>query len=525
MVKADKNIEKLKEKIDMIINSDMDIEKAVSKKNVDELVEEISIYHQELEYQNQELRRIQLELEESETKYKRLFNESPAGLAVYDDYGVISMFNKAFSNLLELPSEDIIGSKIQSYIEPVSQDKFYFHNRKVKNNNGLYEDEITIILSSGKKDIKVFSSLWEFKGKNYIKTSFVDISELKKQNRKISNLSYRDQLTRLYNRRFFEEELERIDTERNLPISIIMADVNGLKIINDTFGHQMGDKVLIKAAKILNSNLRSDEIVARIGGDEFAVILPQCSESDSKIITDRIYASIEEVVKDEIYLSMAVGSFVKDNKDQDLRHIMKKAENIMYKNKLFSENSKRSKIIMSMLSTLHEKHPREEKHSKRVSELSYRLGEKCDFKNVNLSMLKTVGLLHDIGKIAIDYSIIDKESSLTDEEYNEIKKHPEIGYRLLKGSLEYEDMARIVLYHHERIDGKGYPEGMRGDKIPVESKIITIVDAYDAMISKRSYRKNPLTKKEAVEELRRCSGTQFDKELVEVFVEKVLKDS
>jgi putative nucleotidyltransferase with HDIG domain len=144
-------------------------------------------------------------------------------------------------------------------------------------------------------------------------------------------------------------------------------------------------------------------------------------------------------------------------------------------------------------------------------------------KDDRLNLLRTAGLLHDIGKIAIDYAIIDKAGALTDEEYLEVKKHPEIGYRILKSSIEYEDIAKTVLYHHERIDGSGYPKGIREDEIPLESKIISIADAYDAMVSLRPYKKRKITKEEAIEELIRCSDTQFDGEIVKVFIEKVIK--
>jgi len=193
----------------------------------------------------------------------------------------------------------------------------------------------------------------------------------------------------------------------------------------------------------------------------------------------------------------------------------------MYTNKIFSEQSKKSEVILTMLSTLHEKHPREEEHSKRVSQLSYDLGKAIDMKGDRLEMLKTAGLLHDIGKIAIDYSIIEKAGKLTENEYEEIKKHPEIGYRILKTSIEYEDISKIVLYHHEKVDGSGYPEGIKEYKIPLESKIICIVDAYDAMVSSRPY-KRKMTKEEAIDELKKYSNTQFDLELVEVFTNKVL---
>ena len=350
-----------------------------------------------------------------------------------------------------------------------------------------------------------------------------DITDKEEKQRQIEYMNLHDHLTGLYNRRFFEEELKRLDVDRNLPLSIITIDVNGLKLINDTLGHAKGDEVLIKSAKVIKNSLRADEITARVGGDEFSSILPKCDAKQVIAITERIVESIEKETEEGIPLSLAIGSHTKTHSSENILDILKKAENKMYANKIFSDQSNKREIILAILYTLHEKHPREEEHSKRVSQLAYDLGKAMKMKGDKLNMLSTAGLLHDIGKIAIDYSIIDKSEKLTSEEYGEVKKHPEIGYRILKNSVEYEDMARLILYHHERVDGNGYPKGVKGDEIPMESKIISIVDAYDAMISTRPYKTKILTKEEAIHELRKCSNAQFDSAIVEVFINEVIQ--
>jgi len=160
-------------------------------------------------------------------------------------------------------------------------------------------------------------------------------------------------------------------------------------------------------------------------------------------------------------------------------------------------------------------------HSRRVSQLCEQMGEALGLNEDKVKELKAVGLLHDIGKIAIDEAILNKNGTLNEEEWVEVRKHPEIGYRILSTVNNMSEMAEFVLSHHERWDGKGYPQGLSGEQIPLESRIIGIADAYDAMVSERSYKKS-LTKEEAIKELTENAGTQFNAECVRVFIEKVL---
>ena len=384
-------------------------------------------------------------------------------------------------------------------------------------------ETVEYLVNAFDKDLEVRASKLENKdGSISILEVIEDITEKKERQREIEYLNLHDHLTGIYNRRFFEKEINRLDIDKNLPISIITLDVNGLKLINDTFGHSKGDQILIKIAKVMKNSVESNEIVARIGGDEFSLILPKCSENKASKIADRIKENIDKESEKGVPFSLAIGFHTKEEAKENISDVLKNAESKMYTNKLFSEKSKKREVILTMLSTLHEKHLREEEHSIRVSQLAYELGKAIQMKGDRLNMLKTAGLLHDIGKIGIDYSIIEKTGRLTEEEYEEIKKHPEIGYRILKTSIEYEGIAKLVLFHHEKLDGTGYPKGIKGEEIPLESKIISIVDAFDAMISARPY-KTKMIIKDAVDELKRCSGSQFDPVLVEVFANKVIK--
>ena len=338
---------------------------------------------------------------------------------------------------------------------------------------------------------------------------------------KLEWVSNTDPLTGLYNRRFYEDELKRLDTERNLPMTIVMADVNGLKLINDSFGHVMGDELLKKVAEVIKKGCRTNDIIARLGGDEFVIILSKTNAFETEKIIKRIKdLSLKEKVG-SIDISISFGYETKNNEEENNQEIFKKAEDHMYKKKLFESPSMRGKTMSAIINTLHEKNKREEAHSHRVSALCKSMGEVLGMPEHDIEELKTVGLLHDIGKIAINENILNKTGNLTDDEWKEIKRHPEIGYRILSTVNDMSDMANYVLYHHERWDGKGYPKGLKGGEIPLVSRIITIADAYDAMTSERSYR-GPLPDELVIAELQRNAGIQFDPELSNVFIEKVL---
>ncbi len=357
----------------------------------------------------------------------------------------------------------------------------------------------------------------------YVVEQLRDITDKKNEQLKIEFLSFHDQLTGLYNRRFYEEELKHLDTERNLPLTLAIMDVNGLKFSNDTFGHAYGDDILRKVAQILKEECQSDDIVARIGGDEFVIILPKTGSEQASLIVDRIRSSINNEKINSINLSVSFGWETKVNKDEEIEKVFKKAEDYMYRNKLSESDSIRHETIKVVMKTLYEKNNREEKHSKRVSEYCEKMGIAFGLGKEDVKELKIVGLMHDIGKITINDDILNKPFMLSDSEWSSIKRHPEIGYRILSSVNEYSNLAKFVLAHHERWDGKGYPKGLMGEEIPLQSRIIAVIDAYDAMTGYRPYRKS-LDKEAAVKEILKNAGTQFDSQLVKIFVEQVLEN-
>ncbi|MGM0410669.1 MAG: sensor domain-containing diguanylate cyclase/phosphohydrolase [Bacillota bacterium] len=344
-----------------------------------------------------------------------------------------------------------------------------------------------------------------------------DITERKKREEKIKYLSYKDRLTDLYNRRFFEEEISRLDTDRQLPISIIMADINGLKIINDSYGHKKGDELLAKTAKILKNSIRKEDILARHGGDEFAILLPKTTKKEAGKIINRIKEKTEITEESSLPVSIGLGKSTKEQRYQNIDNILKQADNNMYKNKLSESKSAKNRIIQNLLNTLGTKSSETKKHALRMTTYAHDLGEKIGLSNSDLNRLSLLATLHDIGKTTISEDILTKPGKLTDEEWEIIKEHPKRGYKIASASEEFAVIAGEILSHHERWDGNGYPNGLKEKEIPYLARIISIIDAYDVMTSERPYSK-AISKKKALTEIKDCAGTQFDPVLAEKFI-------
>lgn len=350
-----------------------------------------------------------------------------------------------------------------------------------------------------------------------------DVTLRIQKQKKIEFISNHDYLTDLYNRRYYFEQFRQHDKLEYYPLGIMMIDVNGLKIINDAFGHAVGDIAIKKIGKVLKDTFEKNDIVSRIGGDEFAVLLPKTSLKELQKYKEQIISTIKDIRVESIELSLAIGFDLKNSLEEDNDDILKFAENHMYRHKSIIGANSRGNAINAILETLTNKYENERMHSERVSYLCKLIGKKLKLKEEDIKGLEQAGLFHDIGKISIPDNIIDKPGKLTDEEYDIIKTHPEIGYQILRAADEYSDLAIHALHHHERWDGKGYPSGLKGNDIPLFSRIIGIADAYEAMTADRPYRKK-LSKEYAISEIMKYSGTQFDPKIAKIFLEKVVTE-
>lgn len=352
----------------------------------------------------------------------------------------------------------------------------------------------------------------------------IDITDLKKKEDEIEYLNYHDLLTGLNNRRSYEKELEKFLQKENLPLAIVMADVNGLKLTNDAFGHLQGDNLLIEVAKVIKSHVRLEDFVARLGGDEFIILMPKSVSTDAEKLVKEINASLAQNPSHNMVVSVSFGWATKKDDNEDYINVYKRAEYRMYRKKLSEKKSKRSHSIKLIFTALQEKSVQEKEHSHRVSRYCLLIGRELGLDYKEILELETAGLMHDIGKIGIEEEILNKKGRLSSDEWRIMKRHSEIGYRILSAANEFSDISTYVLHHHERWDGTGYPHKLKGEDIPLVSRIIAIADAYDAMTSQRCYKKI-LTKKEAVREIIENAGKQFDPYIAKLFVEKVLKQT
>jgi len=341
--------------------------------------------------------------------------------------------------------------------------------------------------------------------------------ELNQKQEIINYNNSHDKLTNLYTRNYMEYYLENNDSNKNLPFSIIMGDMNGLKLVNDTFGHIQGDILIRDMARILTKETRKSDLVARWGGDEFVILLPN---TDTKI-TSRVVKAIKEATEQTdsvtVPLSISLGQVTKTSEIQDLDELFRLVDALMFQDKIKEGRKARSKIIETLENLLSEKDVETREHVDRMKVLVTKLGHELKLPDFYINELSAVAALHDIGKITIPDEILKKSSNLTEDEWETIKRHPEVGYRIAQASDQFSHVSKFILHHHERWDGTGYPEGLKGKEIPFASRVISVVDAYDVMTNIRPYKK-AMSTEPALLELLTCSGTQFDSEIVAVFV-------
>ncbi|MGB5824574.1 MAG: HD domain-containing phosphohydrolase [Proteocatella sp.] len=473
-----------------------------------------------------EKRKIVEELRNNNDRFDQITRQNRSIAWEVDEKGLYTYISNAIQDVLGYMADEVVG-------------KMYFYDffpETVKEN---LKDEVFEIFQSKELFENYFNTTESKSGENiYMSTNGmpildeygilkgyrgfdVDITEKREKQTKIEYLSFHDHLTGLYNRRYVEEMMKRLDIERNLPFAVMVLDVNGLKLINDAFGHEMGDKLLKTVAEIMKSVCRPDDIVGRMGGDEFYILLPKTNEEQAEAIKRKIMEATSEARLSSVIVSLAAGYAVKNEMNQELEIILATADNYMYKEKLKCGKTMRNKTIETVIRNINVIHEQEQIHTERVSKYCEAITRAMNFSEKEILNIKTAGALHDIGKIMIPPELLNRPDKLTVDEFEIIKRHPEIGYQILKSVDEYASIAENVLYHHERWDGTGYPEGLRGNEIPLHSRIIAVADAYEIMTGNYTYGRSK-SRHEVQLEFERCSGTNFDPEIVSVFLDEVL---
>lgn len=500
----------------------------VLSRGIDFMGSKISSHISNLEEKNQELLHTRELISKERSFFQTTLHSMGDGVISIDRTGRVQLLNKVAESLTGWTSEEAYGRPFEEVfplINELSREKSTCPVQKTLENNKINILEAnTILLGKDGTETPIEDSaapILDMEGNlRGVVLVFRDCTEKRKAKADILYLIYHDQLTGIHNRRFFEDALKRLDTEEYWPLSLVMVDVNGLKLTNDAFGHQAGDLLLKIVAKTIKRNCREGDIVSRIGGDEFILLLPQTSFEETGAIIDRLYRQFEQTKLKDVVISVSIGWDTKVSSDQKIMEVYARAEEGMYRRKLIESQSMRNKTIQVILKTLNEANPRERIHSENVSKISRKIGAALNLSQEFLQEIEIAGLLHDIGKIIIDNKVLNKSGKLTQAEYEMVKRHPETGYHILKSADAYTSISDYVLAHHERWDGAGYPRGLEGEEIPLAARIIAVADSYEAMVAERTYRAS-VSHEEAVRELRRCAGSQFDPEIVQVFCEKV----
>lgn len=504
----------LAEKINTLLKTTYGLFKALNEDR-----EELQALNEELEASFSQLVATEQEITRQKMHFESLFRNAQDAIAMFDHEHKLIDTNKAFEELFGYKLSEIIKLDLDDLLayekkmpESTLLTKKVFGGQLVKAEGIRYKKDKTPV-HVAIQGVPMLIDGFIIGGY----AIYTDITDRKEKEAHLTYVSTHDDLTKVYNRPYFEQKLKSLNQNQLLPIGLMMVDVNGLKVINDAFGHGAGDAVLCEVAKRIIKCSNEKDIIARLGGDEFGILVTNAKSEALESLAKSISKACKDISVQGVEISIAIGWAEKIYLTEDIKSTLKIAEDYMNRNKLLKSHSLRGKSVYAIINTLHEKNKREEAHSKRVAELSYRLGKVVGVSAMDLDDLKSMGLLHDIGKIAIDEYILNKPERLTQEEYEEIKKHPEIGHRILSAVNELSEVAEYVLAHHEHWNGKGYPRGLKEEEIPLLSRIIGIVDAYDAMTSDRTYR-SAMSIEEALEELKRFSGIQFDPELVLAFV-------
>lgn len=478
------------------------------------------------------LKRIQAEeaLTNSERELKETVNildnfwiHSPNPISIVRKNGDILKISRACTEIFGLRPEEMEGKNLAEICNPTTLRMLQERFSEIQNNHGPVSYSDKIVLLNGEE--RYYES-WAFPiantaGELELAGIFaLDVTERKASEEQLKVLSLIDTLTGLYNRAFFERQIKELNNIAEYPISIISLDVDGLKIINDTMGHDKGDELLKGLAQILKATLRDSDMLSRVGGDEFIIILPKTERMAAEIILARIKNNIERynIKHTCLPLGVSFGLATAEHPQDDLNQILKKADQDMYHNKFFQKENSHSQIISSLLSALAERDYLTQGHAERLKAWAEKLSIRNNIESHLRAELALLSKVHDIGKVGVPDEILMKPGPLNVEEWEIMRQHCEKGYRIAVLSPDIIQIADLILKHHERWDGSGYPFGLKGEQIPIQCRILAVLDSYDNMVNDKPYRK-ARSLDEARKELVRCSGTEFDPDIVNLFID------
>lgn len=470
-----------------------------------------------------ELKTVAQAYQETSELFEHFFDLSPDLLCITDLQGRLLKSNAAWLPLLGYSPGEMKNSLFFDFVHPPNLEAAVLALNALNRSEAVQGFVLQMKTKNG--DVRFLEWNAQATGAR-IYASARDITDRKATEDQLIYLNFHDALTGLYNRAYFEDALKRLDVPRNLPISVVTVDLNGLKLVNDTFGHQEGDALLKLAASVLKNACRADDIVARVGGDEFTILLPKTDEETVVMITQRIQALAHAARTEFVILSLSMGEATKTADHQVISRILKDSESAMYHNKLLESRWTKNALIESIAAVMENQAHRTMNHCRRVQKLCEAFGTHLGLTPERMRDLSLLALMHDIGIMSVPREIVDKPSPLDSSERQQIQKHSESGYRIAVSSPDFARVADDILSHHERWDGTGYPRGLSGRDIPLLSRIVSLVESYDTMVHDQIYKKK-LSLEKVKKELADGAGTQFDPHLTKLFlsefIEKVAK--
>lgn len=463
--------------------------------------------------------------------FKTLINDE----GHFVDYILVNASNN-FQDVTNIKAEQILGKKISEIVLEYENDIFgikdIYYNMipKTRRKFEKHIDEldrwylISIFSDDSDSLILIYNDVTRIKKPKGSPNDCIRVSrDIYNAEEMRDCFGYKDKLTGLYNRDFFDEELSRLNSNRQLPISVIMGDLSGLKLINDAFGHDMGDKALKRVAELMKRAFREEDIISRVGGDEFVVLLPKTSEKTALSIIKRIKDDCTANPLDFIKISISFGAATKENGEEDIYEVYRKAEDRMYFSKLKESKEAKLSIIKYLKDKLEKVSFETKTHYERLKSLCLMLADSLGLSDIEKEEIKLLCEFHDIGEIGIPLEILQKKDPLSNDEWERVRRHSQIGYHIIGSSKETLAIDELILVHHERWDGKGYPGILKNEGIPLTVRIFAIADAYEAMVNDRPYKRR-FNNAEALKEIESKAGTQFDPYLAKTFVYMMNKE-
>jgi diguanylate cyclase (GGDEF)-like protein len=456
-----------------------------------------------------ELQQKIFEMERTNARTKALIEAVPDILLVSDVNNELKIMNVSACYQDELVAFLLGDPEIKSFIERAA--------KNAKANKEIIEVSYDLLFKGQKHYFEMRCQQTEM---NEALIIIRDITQRVVLENRLRDAAEKDSLTGLFNRRSFETKIAQLIHKKAGSLALILVDIDGLKLINDTIGHVAGDKLIAMAAEIISKVFSDFGFIARVGGDEFAILIDDTDDGTVEDLLSQFKQKIREYNQNisRYDISLSFGYFVGRKEEVSAEMLFQQADNNMYQNKLLNSASAKNNIVRSLMKALEARDYITEGHVERLDKYAYMIGKAIRLSSVQLDRIELLAKFHDIGKVGIPDAILNKPSFLNDTELKIMQTHTQIGERIARESGELGGISDLILKHHERWDGRGYPIGLAGKDIPVECRIIAIVDAFDAMTNDRPYRK-AVSQKEAIEEIKRCSGTQFDPELTSVFLQ------